>query len=456
MPGGLLPERAASHAKSPNWIGRRDMMVVLVGLDHRSAPIELRERVFIGDPDMPAALADLRALDLAEVAVLSTCNRFEVVALVRDVSGALRDIGGAIARIAGIPPEALRPHLYELRDQQAARHLFRVAAGLESLVLGETQIIRQVARADAEARRAGSTGPTLTRLFMMSLHVGKRARTETRISQHTLSISHAAAWLARRESGGLDQRASLIIGAGEMGSLAARALRQQGAARLTILSRTLASANRLADRLGAAALSWDQLEDALTAADVVIAAAGASRPIVDTEMVARVMSRRPEQPLTLVDIGVPRNLDERVGNLEGVHRFDIDDLRSIVAEHRLLREAEVAPVERIIAGEVRQFMRWQRSRAIVPVITSLRRQAQEIARTEVEQALRRMPALDEHDRAIVAQMADRIVNKLLHAPTITLKERAERGDHFDYSHATRKLFALDISGLDREPAEPDE
>jgi glutamyl-tRNA reductase len=167
-------------------------------------------------------------------------------------------------------------------------------------------------------------------------------------------------------------------------------------------------------------------------------------------MVARAMAQRPERPLTLVDIGVPRNLEERTGALHNVRRFDIDDLRSVVAGHQLLREAEIAPVEGIIAAEARQYIRWQRSRAIVPVITSMRRKAEAIARAEVEQALRRMPHLGAHDRAIVTQMADRIVNKLLHSPTVTLKERAERGDHFDYSHATRKLFALESADLDRE------
>ncbi|HEV2236307.1 MAG TPA: glutamyl-tRNA reductase, partial [Ktedonobacterales bacterium] len=256
------------------------MTIVLVGLDHHSAPVELRERLHLSEADVPAALAELRAHGLAEVAILSTCNRFEVLALTTDATQATADISAAIARIATLPADAPRPQLYARRDQQAVRHLFRVAAGLESQVLGETQIIGQVARADAVARMARAAGPTLTRLFMTALHVGKRARTETRISQHTLSISHAAAGVVRREAGDLAARDALIIGAGAMGSLAARALRQQGAVRLTVLSRTLASASSLAERVGAAALAWDQLDDALAAADVVIAAAGAARPIV--------------------------------------------------------------------------------------------------------------------------------------------------------------------------------
>jgi glutamyl-tRNA reductase len=432
------------------------MKIVLVGLDHHSAPVELRERLHLSEAAVPAALEDLRALGLAEIAILSTCNRFEVLALAADASRAIEDVSAAIARIAALPPAMPRPPVYALREQQAVRHTFRVAAGLESQVLGETQIVGQVACAERMARAAGTAGPTLTRLLMTALHVGKRARSETRISQHTLSISHAAAGLARREAGNLATRDALIIGAGEMGGLAARALRQQGATRLSVLSRTLASATRLADRVGAVALTWDQLDDALAAADVVIAAAGAARPIVSAATVARALARRPERPLTLVDIGVPRNLDERIGALAGVRRYDIDDLRSVVAEHQSRREAEIAPVERIIASEARQFMRWQRGRAIVPVITSMRRQAEAVARAEVEQALRRLPELDAHGQAIVTQMAGRIVNKLLHSPTVTLKERAAHGDHFDYSHATRKLFALDGADLDRERMHDDE
>jgi glutamyl-tRNA reductase len=434
------------------------MTILLIGLDYHSAPIELRERVFVADSDLAEVLAGLRSLDLAEVAVLSTCNRFEVLALAEDASAAIPRIEATIARLAGLPLDALRPLTYQLRDQQAIRHLFRVAAGLESLVLGETQIMGQVARAAAAARQAGCAGPTLTRLFMAGLHVGKRARSETRISQHTLSISHAAAWLARRETGDLALKSALVIGAGEMASLAARALRQHGATNLTILSRTLTSASRLAASVGATPLAWSQIESALSDADVTITATGAARPIIGADEVARAMARRPARPLTMVDIGVPRNVDEQAAGIAGVRTFAIDDLRTVVVQHRLLREAEIAPVERIIAGEVRQFVRWQRSRSIVPVITSMRRQGEEIARAEVDLALRRLPELDEHGREIIQQMAARIVNKLLHNPIVTLKERAEHGDHLDYSHATRKLFALD--GADsrqaRERADSDE
>jgi glutamyl-tRNA reductase len=432
------------------------MTIVLVGLDHNSAPIEVREHVYVSEQGLPAALKELLALDLAEVAILSTCNRFEVLAVANNATAPSGPIADSIAGIARLPAETLRPRLYALHDQQAVRHLFRVVAGLESLVLGETQIIGQVARADAGARQAGSGGPVLTRLFMAGLHVGKRARSETRISQHTLSISHAAAWLAWRESGDLGSKRTLIVGAGEMAGLAARALRQQGASDLTVISRTLATATNLANRVGASALKWDQLDYAVAQADIVIAAAGAEHPIISADLVTRAMERRPDRPLTLVDIGVPRNIAERVATTAGVRAFTIDDLRNIVAEHQMLREAEIEPVERIITEEVRQFMRWQRSRAIVPIITSMRAQAEAVARAEVELALRRLPELDEHGREVVAQMAERIVNKLLHNPTVTLKERAELGDHFDYSHATRKLFALDSADLDRERADSDE
>jgi glutamyl-tRNA reductase len=432
------------------------MTIVLVGMDHHSAPIELRERVYVSAPGLPAAMESLRAVDLAEVAILSTCNRFEVLAVADDPEAAVVEIRAAIARIAALPAETLLPRLYDLRDQQAVRHLFRVVTGLESLVLGETQIIGQVARADAAARHAGSAGPILSRLFMAGLHIGKRARAETAISQHTLSISHAAAWLARREAGDLGSRRTLIVGAGEMAALAARALRQQGATQLTIISRTLASATTLAGQVGAIAMPWNRLDEALAVSDAVITAAGAPRPIISAEVVAQAMAVRPDRTLTLVDIGVPRNVAEKVAHLVGVRAFAIDDLRAIVAEHLMLREAEIEPVERIIAGEVRQFMRWQRGRAIVPVIASMRQQADAIARAEVELALRRLPELNEHGREIVVQMAERIVKKLLHNPTVTLKERAEHGDHFDYSHATRKLFALDGADGDREQAESDE
>ncbi|HEX9413237.1 MAG TPA: glutamyl-tRNA reductase [Ktedonobacterales bacterium] len=423
------------------------MIPILVGLDHHTAPIELRERFFVGDVQLVALLRTLHGLDLDEVVVLSTCNRLEVFAVSADAEASCTTLATHLADTHDIPIDQLWPQVYCMEGSAAADHLFRVATGLESLVLGETQIMGQVAAAIEQAHHAGTSGPVLTRLFTMALHAGKRARTETGISQHTLSVSSTAALLIRRECADLSQLRIILLGAGETASLAASALYQQGATDICVISRTSAAAHQLADGMGAQALDWSQLRHALAGADVVVAATSAPHIILHRADIASLERTHPERRLILVDLGVPRNIDHRVKTVVGAQLYDLDDLQAIVENHRLLREAEVEQVERIIVHDLQQYLSWQQSRHIVPLITELRRQAEAVAQAEVEHALRRLPDLEAHERDIVSQMAQRIVNKLLHAPTVTLKSRAARGDHFDYAHATRKLFALDDQDL---------
>lgn len=425
------------------------MIPVLVGLDFHRSPVDVRERLVAAAANMPSVLHSLVDSTIGELTVLSTCNRFEVYTSCLDTEA------GAAAVVDYLcmadPPSArtVAAHLYTKVGHAAVDHLFRVACGLESLVLGETQIMRQVADAYDQARAADVSGPVLARLFASALHTGKRARHETAISQHTLSVSHAAVLLAKQHHGVATPMYAAVLGAGEMAQLAGEALRQHDVHHVTVVNRTAVRGTDLAKRLGAQARPWSELSAAIAEADVIIAATGAGRPILDVPFMERVLLERAARPLLLLDIGVPRNIEPGVAALSGVTVRDIDDLQSVVADHRQLRAAESANVEAIIAEELSDFVIWIGARRAVPVIRQLRAKAAEIAQAEIARMHHKLPDLSDHQRAVVEEMAQRIVNKLLHDPTIALKGRAAQGDHFDYAHATRKLFGLDEPLLER-------
>lgn len=414
--------------------------LVLVGLNYQTAPVEYREQFYLGGEAHERALRTLCAQGLAEVTILSTCNRLEIIARAEQPKIALDKIVAFLARSQNTSVEHLDAYLYCLKGQAVVNHVMRVAAGLESLILGETQILGQVSEAWATAQAVGTGGTVLSRLFASALHTGKRARTETTISRHTLSVSHAAVLLVNEHIPDLASARVVVIGAGEMAELAARALQMHGVSMITIINRTFERANELAQELGIQAATWDNLPYVLSNVDVVIAATSAPHPILWLEHVLSVAAG--QRTRWYVDLGVPRNIDPKIASLTESKLYDIDDLQTVVAEHHSRRRSEIQQVEAIIAEEQDTFQQWLRTRQIVPLITELRSQAETLADSEVEQALRRMPNLNPHEQEIVMQMAHRIVNKLLHAPTVSLKSRAAHGDHADYAHAVRQLFAL--------------
>jgi glutamyl-tRNA reductase len=384
------------------------------------------------------SLASLHAAGLAEVVILSTCNRLEVYVTSADSTSAAETVIAHLANTLGGMTEQVRPHLYIKDEREAAGHLTRVAMGLESLVLGETQILGQIVTSLEAAQQAGTVGATLSRLFSTALHAGKRARTETAISQHTLSISHTAVMLVEQELGEMAHARALVLGSGEMASLAATALHARGARQIQIVARRAEPAAALAARVGGHARPWADLRSAVREADVVIAATAAHEPV----LLADHLAGRDDAPLVLIDIGVPRNIEPAASAMAQVRLYDIDALQSVVEEHHRLRKSELRHVEAIGAAEVTSYLVWLRSRRVVPVIMDLRQHADDIAEAEVARALHKLPNLDAHERAVIAEMANRIAHKLVHEPTVALKARALRGDHFDYAHAARKLFAL--------------
>jgi glutamyl-tRNA reductase len=434
--------------------------LILVGLNHQTAPVALREQLSLSGCALDTALNDLyaqgasaspsgvrdHAAGIHESIILSTCNRLEIYAIVGDVAGGFAAIEGFLAGLHGLSVAQLHPHLYLLQDQAAAEHLLRVAAGLDSMILGEPQILGQVAQAHARARGAGTAGLVLSQLFVRAIHTGKRARSETAISRHTTSVSHAAARLVRDTLGDLEAAHVLIVGAGEMAKLAAAALAHLGARRITCINRTYARAEQLARQFNGRALHWGYLADALAEADVIVTATGAPHTVISYDDVAQVLPRRNETPLVIMDIAVPRDVELEVGDLPGILRYDIDQLQSAVDTNLAERGAAVPQVEAIVRQETEDFFCWLSGRQVVPVLVELRRKAETIARSELDLMLRRLDHSDPRTEQLMSLLAHRIVGKLLHAPTVRLKTEAVNGNGVVYADALRELFALDAQG----------
>lgn len=423
------------------------MTFVLLGFNHETAPVELRERFHLSDYSLQRALMALGTGDqaaLSEVVILSTCNRLEIYGISDDFISSTTTITGWLAQQHQLEAADLSALLYCYEGEDVVKHLMRVACGLDSLVLGETQILGQVSGALAQAQAAGTVGALLSHLFQHAAHAGKRARTETDISQHTVSVSHAAAVLAEQKLSSLSGKQAVVIGAGEMAELAAKALQMHGAEAITVVSRTLGNAQALAARLNIQAAEWHCLTQLLVDADMVISATGAPHTVLQPAHIIPAFQYRPDHAMVIVDVAVPRDVEPEVGEMPGIWLYDIDDLHQVVDEHLAQRQAAARVVETLINQEVEQYLYWVHSREVVPVIVDLRRKAEEVAAAEVEQTLRRLPDLTEREQALIEQMAQRIVSKLLHNPTTVLKEQAAEGGGHDYAQAARTLFALDF------------
>ena len=422
------------------------MRLVLVGTSHKSAPVELRERLHLKDSEAGALAAAIA--NGGEAVALSTCNRTEVY-LVDDGEGAGERALGALADRAALPAAKLRESTYAVADEGAAVHLFRVAAGLDSLIPGEAQILGQVRAAYEAACESDAVGPALHRLFGQALRVGRRVRTETAIAENPASISSAAAELAERLLGDLRDRRVLVIGAGKMADLAAVNLAARGAQSIVVANRSPESAMRLAERFGGQAVGLDALEEELVRADLVVASTSAEGQVVGADDVGRALAQRAGRPLSFIDIAVPRDLDPAIGELDGCHLYDIDDLQSVVDASVASRREEAVRAEAIVAEEGERFLEWWRSLDVVPAIASLRARAESIRRAELERAERRLASLTPSERQAVEALTSQIVAKLLHLPTVRMKEAAAAEDGLAYAEAVRHLF--DLEGDDRSP-----
>ena len=419
------------------------MHLFLVGVSHRTAPVELREKLDFSSRDVGAAVEVLvTRSSAAESVVLSTCNRSEIYIASSDAEQARQEIVAFLSEYHQLPRDAFMPHLFAHRDMAAARHLFRVAAGLDSLVIGEPQILGQVKEAFQAAAERHCTGPLLTKTFQWAFGVGKRVRTETGLGEGAVSVSFAAVALARKIFGRLEGRRVLVVGAGEISALTAQHLRSQGVEEIVITSRTAAHADALAAQVSGRTVPWAQMRRAIAGADIVLTATGSQRPIITREDVQAVTGRRRTEPLFIIDVAVPRDVDPSVSEIEQVFLYNVDDLQGIVQENLERRGAEIAQAEAIVAEEVARFTVWQRSRRAIPTVVALRQRFDDIRRAELQRLEPRLSGLPADARARVEDVTRLIVEKLLLEPTEQLKALPDEETQAAYTEAVNRLFRL--------------
>ena len=422
------------------------MHLLLVGISHRTAPVELRERIDFQGHGLEPALKALTGLGvLRESVILSTCNRAELYGACDNVERGREALIEFVARFHSVDLSSLLPHVYTLVDLEAARHLFRVAAGLDSLVVGEPQILGQAKEAHAVATSVQASGPLLNRLFHFSFGVGKRVRTETGLGSGAVSVSFPSVSLAKKIFGQLKGRSVVVVGAGEMGKLTALHMKSQGVQQVTLVSRTMANAARTAEAIGgASAAPWEDIDAQLGAADIVITATGAAAPILTKAHIEAVMRPRRNRPLFIIDIAMPRDVEAAAGEIEQVFLYNIDDLQATVQENLARRASEVARADAVVNQEVEKFGVWLRSRGVIPTVIALRQRFEHVRRAELERLASTLPP-DVRDR--VDDITRLILEKLLLTPTEQLKSLGDQEMAAAYAEALTRLFALNQTAL---------
>jgi glutamyl-tRNA reductase len=418
--------------------------LLALGISHKTAPLELRERVAFTEGRAAGMVRELvESREVHEAAAISTCNRTELYLVAPDGVAAESLALGVLAREAEIRPTELVGHLYSLRATEGAAHLFRVTAGLDSMIIGEAEIQGQVKRAYELALVEGATGPILNRLFRGALAAGKRARSETSISQKGVSVPSVAVELAQRALGDLSSRLVLVVGAGETAELTARALAARGVEPAFIANRRYDRAIGLAQRFGGRAVRFEELPAQMEQADIVVASTSSPHHVVEREALGEVMAARGGRPLLLIDLAVPRDIHPDCREIEGVSLHDMDDLQALVERNASGREAEALRAESVLRSELGRFERWLASQDVAPTVASLRERATEIVDRVLAENEPRWESLTEGDRERMHAMARAIAGRLLHEPTLRLKRSSGEDDAYLYVNALRELFGLD-------------
>ena len=419
------------------------MSLLVVGLNHRTVPVELLERMTVPEDRLAKALHDLAAREhLLEVVLLSTCNRTEIYARCTHFHAAVGDVRDFLAAHSGADPDEFADHLYTYYDEAAVAHLFSVAAGLDSMIVGESEILGQVRDAWQTGVREQTAPQLLSRMFKHAVESGKRVRTETGISRHPVSIPSAAVAVAAEHLGDLDGARVLVIGAGHMGSGLASTLRSRGVAEVVVANRTVERAERLATEIGARAISLTEIADTLVDTDVLLTSTASSEVLVERAMVEMVMACRDGRPLLVVDVALPRDVDPGVGDIPDVTLLDLDDLKEYAQRSAERRRGEIGKVRAILAAEIERYRAERAAREVGPLVTSLRDLAEDVRRGELERFRAKLAKLDPDARELIDAITQGVINKLLHEPTVRVKDAAgtPRGDY--YADALASLFDL--------------
>jgi glutamyl-tRNA reductase len=427
---------------------------VALGLSYKTAPIEMRERFAQHTRDLEKTFIDLKKLDgLTEACVISTCNRVEFYAAGSAEPQALgRALRTYMQSFTGIHSTELDPHLYQHEGAEGLKHLFRVASSLDSMVVGEPQILGQVKEAFRDAISLGAAGPTVISTFQRAFQVAKRIRTDTGIAENAVSMSFAAVELGRRIFTSLEGKSVLVLGAGKMSTLAAKHLKSYGVSEVRIANRSLQAAQKLADEIGGLASSLTDLAMLLTQADIVISSTASPTFIVDKKMMRRVLRERRYRAILFIDIAVPRDIDPSVGDLENCFVYDVDNLEAVLADNKSARAKEAAAAEKIVDEEVSNFLRSAKAQQVVPVIKALRAQATAIAESEIERTLQSAKNADKKTADSIRAMGQAIINKILHPVMTKLKAQGADGDPQALVDALIVLF--DLQSVSRAPVEP--
>ncbi|AAR36674.1 glutamyl-tRNA reductase [Geobacter sulfurreducens] len=419
------------------------MNIVVVGLSHKTASVEIREKIAFAPTQMEKPLRMLIAIDdIAEAVIVSTCNRVELYASTRDVAGGMARLKRFLGDYHGVPVEVLEPHLYSHHGEAAIRHVFRVAASLDSMVVGEPQILGQIKTAYGYAAEFRTSGIILNRFLHKAFSVAKRVRTETKIASSAVSVSFAAVELARKIFGDLSDKTVMLIGAGEMCELAAKHFLNNGARGVMVTNRTYERAERLAEEFEGKAIHFEDLFDQLHKADIVLSSTGATHYIIRPKDIDEVIRRRKMKPMFFIDIAVPRDIDPKVNDVENVYLYDMDDLQNVVASNLQQRAEEAKKAEGIIEEEIGQFYKWISSLEVTPTIVALRSKFEDVRRAELEKTLSAWKDLPPDGAKRLEALTAAIVNKLLHPPTATLKRTGQGGRTDLYVDALRTLFDL--------------
>jgi glutamyl-tRNA reductase len=405
------------------------MKTVVIGLNHKTADVDLREKLAFNGPKLEDGIRQIRELpEIKETVIISTCNRVEIYLTVRDVGKAFEAIKDFFVRFFDIRRESLDNALYLYDDMQAVRHIFRVSSSLDSMVVGEPQILGQLKDAFEFALERKTTGVLLNRLLKKSISVAKRIRTETKIAENAVSISFAAVELAKKIFDDLPEKTFMLLGAGEMAELAAKHMINSGVTNIVIANRTFETGCNLAKEFNGRAILFEDYLKELVHADILICSTGAQKYVLLKDQMQKVMKDRKNRPVFIIDISVPRNIDPEINDINNVYLYDVDDLRGVVDTNILERQKEAKKAEDIIEEEIETFKKWLSSLDSVPTVIALREKAEAIKKEEMEKLLNRLPEIGEKEKKAIEGLAGSIVNKLIHAPTVALREDSEDKD----------------------------
>ena len=423
------------------------MNIVVVGLSHKTAAVEIREKVAFAPTHMEKPLHTLVNLeDITEGVIVSTCNRVEIYVTTRDIAGGIARVKRFLADHHGVSLEWLEPHLYALHGEDAIRHVFRVASSLDSMVVGEPQILGQIKTSYGYAAEYKSSGIILNRFLHKAFSVAKRVRTETKIASSAVSVAFAAVELARKIFNDLSDKTVMLIGAGEMCELAAKHFLNNGVRGLMVTNRTFERAEKLAEEFDGKAVRFDDLFDQLHKADIILSSTGAPHTIIGAGDLDAVMRRRKQKPMFFIDIAIPRDIDPAVNNVENVYLFTVDDLQEVVSANLQQRTEEAKKAEDIVSQEIGQFFKWLSSLEVTPTIVALRSKFDEIRRAELDKTLSGWKDLPPDAQKRLEALTNAIMNKLLHPPTSLIKKAGQGGRTDLYVDALRALFELEIAG----------